>query len=369
MEKTLAYVGVDYHAKNIMISVYLSQEKRFIETLRLPNNDTQIIRFMQKLSRQYELKICYEASGSGYVFQRKMRAQGWHCDVIAPSLVPKKAGDRRKNDYRDARRLAEHYANNLLTVVHPPTQGQESVRTLIRCRFAFKDDVKRVKKQINSLLLSQGHFWQRSKWTHHHRIWLRSLKFSTEHVQLVFQEHLAHLDYLESRLAYLNSEIEQIAATEIYAASVQKLRCLRGIDTLTAMVLVAEITDFRRFASPRALMAFLGLIPSEQSSDERRKGGGITKAGNYRCRTLLVESAQHYSRKPCVSYQMKHKLAQADARTNTVVINCMHRLHKRYWHLHLKGKIRQQAIVAVARELVGFVWDLMREPVELQAAA
>ena len=104
-------------------------------------------------------------------------------------------------------------------------------------------------------------------------------------------------------------------------------------------------------------------------SADRRKGGGITKAGNYRCRTLLVESAQHYSRKPCVSYQMKHKLARADARTNTVVINCMHRLHKRYWHLHLKGKIRQQAIVAVARELVGFVWDLMREPVELQAAA
>ena len=158
MEKTLAYVGVDYHAKNVMISVYLSQEKRFLETIRLTNNDTQIIKFMQKLFKQYELKICYEASGSGYVFQRKMRAQGWHCDVIAPSLVPKKTGDRRKNDYRDARRLAEHYANNLLTVVHPPTQEQESVRTLIRCRFTFKDDVKRVRKADQFFVAFTGPF-------------------------------------------------------------------------------------------------------------------------------------------------------------------------------------------------------------------
>lgn len=367
--KTLAHVGVDYHAKTVTISVYLNEEQKFLETTRLPNDDARITTFMKKLSKKYELKICYEASGSGYVFQRKMRELGLHCDVIAPSLAPKKAGDRRKNDYRDAQRLAQHYANNLLTIVHPPTQEEESVRTLIRCRFAFKEDVKRVKKQLNSLLLSHGHFWKRSKWTHHHRVWLRSIELSSKHLQLVLHEHLAHLDYLESRLTSLDSEIVQLAEIETYAPSVQKLRCLRGIGTLTAMVLIAEITDFRRFASPRALMAFLGLIPSENSSGERHKGGAITKAGNHRCRTLLVEAAQHYSRKPCVSYQMKHKLSQADAHTNTVAINCMHRLHKRYWHLQLKGKIRQQAIVAVARELVGFVWDLMQTPAELQAAA
>ncbi len=369
MEKTLAYVGVDYHAKTVTIAVYLNETKKFIETTRLPNDETRIKKFMKKLSKKYGLKICYEASGSGYVFQRKMRDLGFHCDVIAPSLAPKKAGDRRKNDYRDAKRLAEHYANNLLTVVHPPTQEQESVRTLIRCRFAFKDAVKRVKKQINCLLLAQGHFWRRSKWGYHHRVWLRSIELPDRHLQLVLHEHLAHLDYLESRLANFDDEIKKLAETETYEPSVRKLRCLRGIETLTAMVLIAEITDFRRFASPRALMAFVGLIPSENSSGEIHKGGAITKAGNYRCRTLLVEAAQHYSRKPCVSYQMKRKLNQSDAHTNTVVINCMHRLHKRFWHLQLKGKIRQQAIVAVARELVGFVWDLMLSPVELQAAA
>jgi transposase len=217
--------------------------------------------------------------------------------------------------------------------------------------------------------LSQDHFWKRSKWTYHHRLWLRSITLPTSHLQLVLQELLAHLDYLESRLHYLEEQIKQLADSEVYAPSVKKLSVLRGIGTLTAMVLIAEITDFRRFSSPRALMAFLGLIPGEDSSDGRRKPGSITKAGNRRCRTLLVEAAQHYARKPCVSYAFKQNLSQVAAPISALAVNCMQRLHKRYWFLVCKGKMRQKAIVAVARELVGFIWALMHEPTEAAVAA
>lgn len=367
--KKIAYVGVDYHVKSITAAVYLSEERSFLETTHLNNDDKVISRYMKKLSQQFDLRICYEASGSGYTFQRKMRALGLHCDVIAPSLTPCKPGERRKNDFRDAKKLAQHYAHGLLTIIRPPTEQEESVRSLVRCRFAFKETIKRVKQQINALLLSQDHFWKRSTWTYQHRQWLRSITLSTAHLQLVQQELMAHLDYLESRLHYLEEQIAQLAGSEIYAPSVKKLRALRGIGTLTAMVLIAEITDFRRFSSPRALMAFLGLIPGEDSSAGRRTPGAITKTGNRRCRTLLVEAAQHYARKPCVSYALKKNLSQVTAPVSALAVNCMQRLHKRYWFLVCKGKLRQKAIVAVARELVGFIWALMQEPVEVAAAA
>jgi len=367
--KRIAHVGVDYHAKSITIAVYLSEEKSFLETTHLTNDDKVITKYMKKLSHQFDLRICYEASGSGYTFQRKMRGLGLHCDVIAPSLTPRKPGERRKNDFRDAKKLAQHYAHGLLTIVHPPTEQEESVRSLVRCRFAFKETIKRVKQQINALLLSQDHYWKRSKWTYQHRVWLRSITLSTGHLQLVLQELMAHLDYLESRLHYLEEQIAQLAGSEIYAPSVKKLCALRGIGTLTAMVLIVEVTDFRRFSSPRALMAFLGLIPGEDSSAGRHAPGAITKTGNRRCRTLLVEAAQHYARKPCVSYALKKNLSQVAAPVSALAVNCMQRLHKRYWFLVCKGKLRQKAIVAVARELVGFIWALMQEPVETAAAA
>ena len=367
--KKIAYVGTDYHVKTITIAVYLNDEKRFLETTRLTNDDKIIAKFMKRLSKLFDLKICYEASGSGYTFQRKMHALGFHCDVIAPSLAPRKPGDRRKNDFRDAKRLAQHYAGGLLTVVHPPTQEEESVRSLIRCRFAFKQTIKRTKQQINSLLLSQDQYWKKSKWTHQHRLWLKSIELPQPHLQLVLHEYLAHLDYVESRLQHIDIQIESVAETEVYDPSVKKLRALRGIGTLTAMVLIAEITDFRRFASPRALMAFLGLIPGEDDSSERRKPCAITKAGNHRCRTLLVEAAQHYARKPYVSYSHKRTLAHVDGHTSAVAMKCMQRLHKRYWYLVLKGKTKQKSIVAVARELVGFIWALMKEPDQIPVAA
>jgi transposase len=358
--KKIAYVGIDYHLNSLSIAVMLEGKKDFYETIRLKNNDKVISKYMKKLSKNFEIKACYEASCNGYTFQRKMISWGYCCDVIAPSLIPKKRGDRRKNDFRDAKDLARLYAHGLLTVVHPPTEYEESVRSLIRCRLAFKESEKRVKHQINSLLLARDFHWPHSKWTKDHLHWLSELQMPNEYLQQALEEYLGHLEYIRGRIRSLDEQIEQIARSDIYAPSVNKLKAFKGIRTLTAMVLIAEITDFRRFPNPQALMAFLGLIPSENSSGDVQKGGSITKSGNTRCRKLLIESVQHYMKRPRISLQMKDDLAQVDAHSANIAIKCLKRLHKRYWSLTMKGKIHQVAITAIAREFVGFIWAMMQ---------
>jgi transposase len=163
--KKIAYVGVDYHLNSLSIAVVIEGQRDLHETIRIRNDDKLILRYMNKLSKDYDIKACYEASNSGYCFQRKMTRWGYHCDVIAPSLIPKKKGDHRKNDFRDARDLAQNYAAGMLSVVHTPTEEEESVRSFIRCRIALKDNERRIKFQINSFLLAQGIHWSRSKWT------------------------------------------------------------------------------------------------------------------------------------------------------------------------------------------------------------
>jgi transposase len=308
--KKIAYVGIDYHLNSLSIAVVVEGTTKPYEMVRLKNNDKMIHKYMTKLSEKFEIKACYEASSNGYSFQRKMAAWGYHCDVIAPSLIPRKPGDHRKNDFRDARDLAQNYAHGTLSIVHPPTEEEEAVRSLVRCRFAFKEAAKKVKQQINSFMLSQDLHWNHSKWTTHHRRWLWEMRMSNEYLQQVLEEHLAHLDYIETRLEHLGDQIERIATSPVYAPSVKKLAAMKGIKTLTAMLLIAEITDFRRFPNPRALMAFLGLIPSEDSSGDKRKGGSITRAGNKRCRSALIESVQHYARSPHMSAQMKSDLSR-----------------------------------------------------------
>ena len=358
--KKIAYVGIDYHQNTLTIAVRIEGKKTIDETIRIRNEDKIIRKYMKKLSEKFTIRACYEASCSGYYFQRKMKSWGYHCEVIAPSSLPKKRGDRRKNDFRDARDLAQNYANGNLSIVHLPTEEEESIRNLVRCRMAFKDTEKRAKQKINSLLLAQGLRWPRSKWTFQHRKWLWELKMPNEYLQMILDEHLAHLDYLQTRIKYLNQQVEQVAESEIYAPAVKKLRAFKGIATLSAMLLITEITDFRRFPNPRALMAFLGLIPSENSSGDKQRGGPITKTGNPRCRTQLVECVQHYVKKPRISNLMKSDLAQVDPHSAAIAVKCLKRLHKRYWSLTMKGKITPVALTAIAREFVGFIWAMMQ---------
>ena len=358
--KNIAYVGIDYHLKTLTIAVMIGCQDQFHDVIKMNNEDKLITKYMKKLAKDFEIKACYEASFSGYSFKRKMDSWGYHCDVIAPSLIPKKKGDRRKNDKRDAMELAKHYADKQLTIVHAPTGYEESVRNLIRCRMAFKDSEKRAKNQINSLLLAQGISYGHNKWNNRHRGWLAKVQMPEKYLQAALDEYLGHLSYLETRIKALDNQIEEIAKTDIYAPSVIKLRAFRGIGTLTAMLMIAEITDFRRFPDARALMSFLGLIPSENTSGEKHRGGPITKAGNSRIRKCLVEAVQHCSKVPKISQPMKENLSQVDAHSANIAVNCMRRLHKRYWHLILKGKIRSVALTATAREFAGFIWAMMQ---------
>ena len=366
--KKIAYVGVDYHLKVVSLSVVLAGEKGFYDDRRFKNEDRFISKYLKKLSKDFELKICYEASSSGYVLQRKLKKMGYHCDVIAPSLIPKKPGDKRKNDFRDARKLAEYYSKDQLTIVHPPSEREESVRSLIRCRLSIKENEKNIKRQINAFLLSRGYKWPKSKWTLSHREWLVSLRFSDEYSQTVFDEFMGLLDYLGSRIQWLDTKIEELAKSDIYSSSVKKLCAFKGISTLTAMLLVAEITDFRRFPTAGSLMAFLGLIPGEASSSGRHKNMPITKTGNTRCRKLLTESVQHCMKNPKITLNMKKNLAQVDANSSKIAVKCMKRLNKRYWSLVFKGKSSNKAKTAVAREFVGFIWAMMQlEPSAIPA--
>lgn len=358
--KNIAYVGIDYHLKSLTIAVMIESQNQFHDVIKMDNEKKLITKYMKKLAKDFEIKACYEASFSGYSFKRQMESWGYHCDVIAPSLIPKKKGDRRKNDKRDAMDLAKLYAGGLLTIVHAPTEYEESVRNLIRCRLSFKDTEKKTKNQINSLLLAQGISWDNKKWNNKHRNWLGKVQLPEEYLQTTLDEYLGHLSYLETRIKALDDQIEEIAKTDIYAPSVIKLRAFRGIGTLTAMLLIAEITDFRRFPDARALMAFLGLIPSENTSGEKHRGGAITKAGNSRIRKCLVEAVQHCSKVPRLSQQMMENLSLISAHNANIAVNCMKRLHKRYWHLILKGKIRSVALTATAREFVGFIWAMMQ---------
>jgi transposase len=361
--KKIAYLGIDYHIKTVTIAVIIEGEKDFFDTTHMINEDKNIKKYLKKLSKNYEIKACYEASCNGYTFQRKMKDWGYHCDVIAPSLIPKKPGDHRKNDFRDARNLVQTYSNGQLTIVNPPTEEQESIRSLIRCRLNLKDDEKNAKLQINSFVLNMGFHWSKSRWTIEHRTWLSKLELRDDYSQKVLSEYLGHLDYLSTRVKSFDSIITEIANSEVYQPSVKRLRAFKGLDTLGAMILIAEITDFRRFPTPRSLMAYLGLIPSENSSDGKQKGdSGITKAGNTRSRKQLIESVQHVMKKPIISAKMKKNLAEVDAESANIAIKCMHRLHKRFWTLLMKGKNRNKVKAAVAREFVGFIWAMMTAP-------
>jgi len=359
VKKKLAYIGIDYHSETLSMAVIIDGQKGIYDSIRMKNNDKTILKYLRKLSKEFDLRACYEASCNGYAFQRKMIKWGFHCDVIAPSLIPKKAGDRRKNDFRDARNLAELYANGQLAVVRPPSEEQESIRSVIRCRLSLKENEKKAKLQINSFVLYHGFKWSQTKWTIKHRTWLSTLKLRDSYSQSVLAEYLGHLDYLRSRISNLDGMITEIANSELYKSSVTKLKAFKGIDTLSAMILIAEITDFRRFPNPGSLMAFLGLIPSENSSGDKQKGGSITKAGNHRCRTQLIESVQHLMKKPTISYKMKKNLEQVDPVSANIAIKCMHRLHKRFWALIMKGKSRNKAKTAIAREFAGFIWAMM----------
>lgn len=355
--KKIAYVGVDYHQAFLAVIVLPEGSGCPVQRVQLMNESKAIKKYMEKLSENYAIKACYEASSCGYVFYRQMLGWGYSCAVVAPSKIPRKPGDHVKTDFKDAENLAYQFRNGSLTFVHVPTEKEESVRALIRCRQSFKEDSKRIKMRINSLLQTQGYKYSGTNWTQSHGKWLNTLNLPGETGKVLY-EYQTHLEFLNARIEDLDGEIGKLAESAPYAKQVKALRVLRGIGTLSAMMLITEIVDFQRFPTAKSLMAYLGLTPSEHSSAASKRYGGITKAGNGACRRILIECVQHYRKKPVPTAKLRGKWAGQPADQKSIAIKCMQRLHKRYWALEHR-KPKNVALVAVAREFVGFIWSLM----------
>jgi transposase len=355
------FVGLDVHRDTIAIAV-APAEGEVDRILELPHHLPKLRRFFEKLVAEGPVKVCYEAGGCGYGLQRALTSWGVPCEVIAPSLIPMKPGDRRKTDARDAIKLATYYRAGDLTPVRVPTEDEERVRGLTRAREAFTRDIHESKQHVLKFLLLRGQVFRDGKkaWTTRFRGWLvRLIPTLAPLDQIVLQAHLAVLEHKQLLRTGLDQQIQLVSTKEPYRDVVARLRCLSGIDTLTAVSLVAEIGDIRRFDTPRRLMGYLGLNVSEHSSGETQRRGGITKAGNSRCRRLLVEAAWNYRHAPknSVKIQARREGQPADAVASAV--RAQARLHQRFVRL-LERMPSQKAVTAVARELAGFVWAQMQ---------
>lgn len=304
--EVITYVGIDAHKRELHVAMLIGTATEPI-TWTVANEPKAIERLHRKFERKFEreapaaVRVCYEAGPCGYALQRQLTKDAVTCVVIAPALMPRKPGDRVKTDKRDARKLAALLRAGLLTEVRPPTPADEAGRDLCRARDDARDDVPRARHRLGTLLLRRGlHFSGGKNWTKAHRRWIRTIQWEHAAERVVVDDYLLAIDQVESRLAELDARLAETAQTEPYREPMAWLRCFRGIDTLTAMLILAELHDFRRCPTPRALMAYLGLVPSEDSSGDRHRRGRITKTGNTLVRRVLIETSWHYQHRPGV---------------------------------------------------------------------
>jgi transposase len=360
MEKVTTHIGLDVHAERIVIASLVGLAREPVVS-DIPNDEKVIRRTFQRLAREaFELRCCYEAGPCGFELHRQLTAMGIACEVIAPSLIPVRVGDRVKTDRRDASKLARLFRAGELTTITVPSAEQEAVRDLVRARDDVRKDLTAARHRLGKFLIRHGRvFHAATNWTLAFWKWLGKQQFEREAERLTFEHYVHEVEHHTERRAELDRQLAAIARTEPYATSVAKLSCLRGISTLTALALVVEIGDFRRFESPRQLMAFVGLVPREYSSGGKEKRGGITKTGNKHVRRLVVEAAWSYRHRPGLGSRAKETLRGQPPTVAAYAKKAQVRLHRRFTRLIGRGKKSQVAITAVARELCGFAWGLM----------
>lgn len=366
------YVGMDVHKDSVMVAVLPEQAPQPIAVDRLPNDLAVLRRFFARLVRDgAQVQACYEASGAGYVLQRALTEWGYACVVIAPSMTPQRPGHQRKHDKRDAIELARLFRAGELVPIRILSSADERVRDLVRCRQTLQQNVLRARHYVSKFLARRGFvFRQATLWHRAHFRWLHALVAGTGDRALasedvvVLAEYLALLEYTLGRREALDEQIEALALTPAYATPVGRLKCYRAIDTLSAMVLITELGDWRRFERPAQLMAYWGLVPTEHSSGPRERRGSITKAGNSHCRHILVQAAWHYRHRPAISGALKVRQRGQPAAVIAHAWKAQHRLYTLYQRLAAR-RPTQIAVVATARELVGFLWATMRDVAEL----
>ena len=361
-----AFVGLDVHKETIAVAVALPGRGEPEYRGEIANEPKALKKWLDRLGTEFGgalLLFCYEAGPCGYGLYRQLLEAGHECQVVAPSLIPKKPGERVKTDRRDALKLARLLRAGDLTAVWVPDTEQEAMRDLTRARDDMKGQERKARQQLNAFVLRQGQHWPRGKtrWTKAHYNWLESIRFEQPWLQVVLQEYIDAVKAATQRVADLTGQLLQALPDWSLAPVVDALVALRGIDKLAATVLLAELGDISRFDSPKQLMAYLGLVPSEHTTGRRRSQGAITLTGNGHARRMLVECAWSYRFPARQSMHLKRKAKDASAQAKAIAWRAQKRLCRRYRQLSQAGKNIKLVCVAIARELAGFIWDIVRQ--------
>jgi transposase len=367
MDKPIQFVGVDLHQDTVTVAVLPESAPECRRVVTLANDAARLRRFLRGVEKAGPIHACYEASSCGYVLQRSMTKWGIPCDVVAPSLIPKRPGDHVKTDRRDAVRLAHLYRAGELIPIRIPTEQEEQVRSMVRARAALTREIMASRHYILKLLQTRGHSYRAgANWTRGYWIWLRSLALEGEDAFTLG----TYVELLEHKLALrqrIDDRLSELARTDPWKEAVDRLCTLRGVKTLTAMTLATEVGDIRRFPTARSFMAWLGLNVSEYSSGGAERRGGITKAGNKHCRRVLVEAAWHYRRPPRIGKELASRLQGQPEAVRLHALRAQRRLYLRFCSLE-RRKVSKVTTTAIARELAGFVWALMRGDEQYLAA-
>jgi transposase len=364
MKYSIIFVGLDVHKDSIDIALAddgRNGEVRFYGTISgdLDSLDKAIRKFRRS---GVELRFVYEAGPCGYEIYRHLIAKGFRCDVIAPSMTPKRSGDRIKTDRRDAVTLARLYRSGELTPVYVPREDDEAMRDLVRGREDAVNATRKARQRLNALVLRQGFRYSgKQAWTVAHLRWLADIKMPHPAQQIALQEYIHSVEENSERVDRLTEQIVKLLSTWRMAPVVAAIQSLRGVAPIVASTMVVEIGDLRRFENPRQLMAYLGLVPSENSSGQTTKRGGITKTGNSHARRALIEAAQAYSFPARVSKELRKRQEGLPRAIKEISWKAQVRLCGRFRKLMARGKNRNRTIAAIARELSGFIWAIARE--------
>ena len=359
--KSTRFVGLDVHAATIAAAVAEANgEVRVLGVI--PNQPEAVRRLVKRLGPADQLRACYEAGPCGYTLYWQLAELGVACQVVAPTLVPVKAGDRVKTDRRDAARLARSLRSGDLTPVWVPDAAHEALRDLVRAREAAKKDQLRARHRLQKFLLRHGHRPPAGTkaWTERYRRWLAGLRFELPAQEATRLDYLTEVDHARDRIARLERALDEAIETvpAPMRAVIEALQALRGIAKVAAVTVVAEVGQLSRFARARQLMGYSGAVPSEHSSGPRIRHGGITKTGNAHLRRIVVEAAWTYRHRPAVGAALRQRQARQSEAVKAIAWKAQHRLHSRYRHLLGRGKSKQQVVTAIARELLGFIWAI-----------
>lgn len=361
MEKRIRFVGLDVHAETIAVAVAEPDgEVRSLGTI--PNRVESVRKLVKKLGPPGRLRACYEAGPCGYVLYWQLEALGVKCEVVAPTLVPVKSGDRVKTDRRDAQKLARSYRSGDLTAVWVPDAAHEALRDLVRAREAAKKDQLRARHRLGKFLLRHGRRPPEPMraWTERHLRWVKSLRFEHAAQEATWLDYLTEVEHARGRIERLEKAIDEAvaAAPEAMRAVIEGLQALRGIAKVSAATIVAEVGELSRFSHPGELMSYGGIVSSESSSGRRIHRGAITKAGNAHLRRIVVEAGWAYRHRPAIGPPLYKRQQGVSEEVKEIAWKAQHRLHRRYRQLLAKGKSQPKVVTAVGRELLGFIWAI-----------